>query len=329
MTTKPGTPWSWIVEVVKKSGPKRSPATEGRLSGTTLHLRSNSSGWSIQTTATVSIGAPSPGFCRAYHTEGWRRRKKTVRFKSSSAQRGPCSNIILFLARYQAHCCPETGCSQARYQELYRCHKTGRSQARHQACSKANKTQSHKWEGEASILSRENKESRYESRWSRRRGGVAGPPPGGLSADVDAGTSNVRKEQVKDIRDFQAITLRKSDFYDYTDGVATTHLTTTGFNLKTKTPFTRPADTTCEHILELNILKDVMESPGGVCDQIAAKFATNLNIPDLSDCEIAELAPEDLKKRNDALEQRAKDVKTLTDPIVKAINDKALNLVFT
>lgn len=72
-----------------------------------------------------------------------------------------------------------------------------------------------------------------------------------------------------------------------------------------------------------------MESPGGVCEQIAAKFATNPDIPDLADCEIAELTPTELAKRNAALEKRAKDVKTLVDPIVKAINDKALNLVFT
>ncbi|KAJ7870740.1 hypothetical protein B0H14DRAFT_3132014 [Mycena olivaceomarginata] len=169
--------------------------------------------------------------------------------------------------------------------------------------------------------------------------GMLVPRRAALSADVGAGTSNVCKQQVQNIQDFQAITLRtktgtglfgaKENIYDYTDGDATAHLTSTGFNPKKPTPFTQPADTTCEHILELNILKDVMESPGGVCEQIAAKFATNPDIPDLADCEIAELTPAELAKRNAALEKRAKDVKTLVDPIVKAINDKALNLVFT
>ncbi|KAJ7059627.1 hypothetical protein C8F01DRAFT_1370517 [Mycena amicta] len=58
-------------------------------------------------------------------------------------------------------------------------------------------------------------------------------------------------------------------------------------------------------------------------------FATDPDIPDLSDWEIAELSKVDLDKRNAALTKRTAAIKKLTDPIVKAINDKALNLVYT
>jgi hypothetical protein len=104
--------------------------------------------------------------------------------------------------------------------------------------------------------------------------GMLVPRRAALSADVGAGTSNVCKQQVQNIQDFQAITLRtktgtglcgaKENIYDYTDGDATAHLTvsfsihldsflpsrfqTTGFNPKKPTPFTQPADTTCGSI---------------------------------------------------------------------------------
>jgi hypothetical protein len=42
-----------------------------------------------------------------------------------------------------------------------------------------------------------------------------------------------------------------------------------------------------------------------------------------------QLVPADLAKRNAAIEKHAKDVKTLVDLIVKAINAKKLNLVYT
>ncbi|KAK6981163.1 hypothetical protein R3P38DRAFT_3234650 [Favolaschia claudopus] len=165
--------------------------------------------------------------------------------------------------------------------------------------------------------------------------------PRRLADVVDAGVANVCKDKVKNIPEFEAITLRKNggpvlcgakqQFYDYTDGDATSHLTDTGFNVANpgKLSFVKPPDTTCEHILELNFVKTIMEQPGGVCDQIVAQFGNNPDIFDLNAPGCKTHTQAELDKRKIAIDKRTADIKAAIKPIFSAVNDKALNLVYT
>ncbi|KAJ7465675.1 hypothetical protein FB451DRAFT_1402684 [Mycena latifolia] len=76
-----------------------------------------------------------------------------------------------------------------------------------------------------------------------------------------------------------------------------------GFDIKSKAGFKAPAGAVCEHILELNILRDVMESPGGPCQQIVDKFQCTDK-------------------------PTAAEIKAPVAPLVKIINGKNVNVVF-
>ncbi|KAJ7458632.1 hypothetical protein FB451DRAFT_1508102 [Mycena latifolia] len=131
------------------------------------------------------------------------------------------------------------------------------------------------------------------------------------AAAVGPGTSNVRKDLVSGIPDFDAMNIRggslcggQSLFYDYTEGESTVKLADNGFDIKSNAGFKAPAGAVCEHILELNILKDVMaESPGGPCQQIVDKFQCTDK-------------------------PTAAEIKALVAPLVKIINGKNVNVVF-
>ncbi|KAJ7608848.1 hypothetical protein DFH06DRAFT_1247871 [Mycena polygramma] len=107
-----------------------------------------------------------------------------------------------------------------------------------------------------------------------------------LAANFDPGTSNVCKAQVANFPTFPTLSIRKNrpcgtstPWYPYTLGEDTTAKTGVSktsppwFTLGQRAKFSWPADVTCEHILELNILQYVMESAHGPCDQIANELA--------------------------------------------------------
>jgi len=92
--------------------------------------------------------------------------------------------------------------------------------------------------------------------------------------------------------------------FQYTEGNDAATVTKANFNLGQSARFQRPANTICDHVLELRILKAVMESPGGPCDQLVAMYANGA------------------QPKIDDVQARWKPLKTL-------INDKTRNMAFT
>ncbi|KAF7305341.1 hypothetical protein HMN09_00786000 [Mycena chlorophos] len=122
---------------------------------------------------------------------------------------------------------------------------------------------------------------------------------------------NIRTKQGVDLCGTQ------SKFYNYpTDGATTVEISPAGAG--------QPAGTTCEHIVEFNLLKDVMQASGGVCEAIADHFANDPQIP-ASDKGLDAAAT---AARSKAVKTRNAQIKALLAPIAAAINDVPNNVIY-
>ncbi|KAJ7642327.1 hypothetical protein DFH06DRAFT_1477528 [Mycena polygramma] len=112
--------------------------------------------------------------------------------------------------------------------------------------------------------------------------------PRGFALSDGDGTGNVCKKQVAPFPTFKSIGIRNprpcgptTPYYTYVVGQDATQRTVQNWwNGKAQPPTTFKGTwtnqnpvLTCEHVLELNILKAVMESTNGPCDQIAKLLA--------------------------------------------------------